>query len=49
MPFIQYVNLGQEITIKNSSNFKEGKIMNKSKTIVDFILCSTQNFRHKNL
>jgi len=31
MSFIQLVNLGQVITMKNSSNFKEGKIMNKSK------------------
>ena len=36
--------------MKNSLKFKEGKIMNNSKKrIVDFILCSVQNFRHKNL
>jgi len=49
MSFIQYVNLDQEITTKNSSYFKEGKIMYNSKKIVDIILCSTQNFRHKKL
>jgi hypothetical protein len=31
MPFIQSVNLCQVITMKNSPNLKEGKIMNNSK------------------
>ena len=31
MPFIQQLNVCHVITMKNSSNFKEGKIINNSK------------------
>ena len=49
MPCIQYVNLGQVITTKNSSNLKEGKIMNNSKIQSTSYYVHMQNFRHNNL